>query len=142
MLVRDIMSAEVACCTPGTSLRQVAELMVECDCGSIPVVADEQSRRLVGMITDRDIVCRALAKGRNPLEMTAQDCMSSEDIACVTPDSQIDECSRLMEEYQVRRLPVVDEHNCVCGIIAQADIARHAPEDKTAELVKEVSQPA
>lgn len=142
MRVRDIMTEQVACCTPETSLREVAQMMVDCNCGAIPVVADQQSKRLVGMITDRDIVCRAIAQGRNPQELSVRDCMSSEDIACVLPDSDVNECERLMEDYQVRRIPVVDENNCVCGIVAQADIARHAAKEETAEVVKEVSQPS
>jgi CBS domain-containing protein len=141
MLVRDIMTSDVACCEADTTLQQVAQMMVDCDCGAIPVVADEQSRRLIGIITDRDIVCRAIAKGYNPAVMSARDCMSTSDIACVTPDTDFNECRRVMEEYQVRRVPVVDENNCVCGILSQADIARQAPEDKTAEVVREVSQP-
>lgn len=140
MLVRDIMTSDVAFCTPSTGLRRVAKMMLDCDCGAIPVVADEQSKRLIGIVTDRDIVCRTIAQGRDPMVLIAQDCMSRDDIACVTPDTSIDDCCKVMEDHQIRRVPVVDEHNCLCGIVAQADVARHAPEEETAEVVKEVSQ--
>ncbi|HOB73293.1 MAG TPA: CBS domain-containing protein [Phycisphaerae bacterium] len=141
MRVKDIMTSEVACCTPDTGLQQVAKMMVDCNCGAIPVIADEQSRRLVGIVTDRDIVCRTIAQGRDPMSLSAQDCMSRDDIACVTPESDLNECCRVMEEHQIRRVPVVDENNCLRGIVAQADVARHASREGAAEMVKEVSQP-
>ncbi len=141
MLVREIMTDQVACCTPDTKLQEVARMMVDSDCGAIPVVADARSRRLIGIVTDRDIVCRTIAKGRNPLELTAKECMSTE-IHCVTPEMDLDECCAQMEERQVRRVPVLDASDRCCGIVSQADIARHAPEQETVEVVREVSQPA
>jgi CBS domain-containing protein len=140
MKVRDIMTDQVACCTPDTKLQKVAMMMIDCDCGAIPVVFDTASRRLLGIITDRDIVCRAVAQGKDPLELAARDCMSG-DLVCVMPGTDIDECCDVMERKQIRRVPVVDVHNCCCGIVSQADIARSAPEHETAEVVREVSQP-
>ena len=139
MKVKEIMSKDPACCTRETSLQDVAILMVEHDCGEIPVVDSMQSKRPVGVITDRDITVRSVALGKNPLELRARDCMSSPAVT-VTPESSLDECCRLMEENQLRRIPVVDETGCCCGIVSQADIARNASEDDAGEMVKEVSQ--
>jgi predicted transcriptional regulator len=139
MKVKEIMSKDPACCTRETSLQDVAILMVEHDCGEIPVVDSMQSKRPVGVITDRDITVRSVALGKNPLELRARDCMSSPAVT-VSPESDLDECCRLMEENQLRRIPVVDESGCCCGIVSQADIARHASEDDAGEVVKEISE--
>jgi len=141
MQVKDIMTRDPACCTPDANLQEVARLMVECDCGEIPVVENRQSMKPVGVVTDRDICCRTVAEGKNPLEMTAGDCMSS---PCVTvkPEMSVEDCCQVMEENQIRRVLVVDENGACCGIVAQADIARHAPKQETAEVVKEVSRAA
>ena len=141
MQVREIMTSNPACCTADTNLQEVAMLMVEHDCGETPVVADKKSMKLIGVITDRDITVRTVAEGRNPLEMTAGDCMSTPCVT-VTLDMSVDECCKVMEEYKVRRVPVVDEKGSCCGIVAQADIAQHATRQETAQVVKGVSQPA
>lgn len=140
MQVRDIMTKNPACCTRDTNLKEVAMLMVEHDCGETPVVDSKKSMKLVGVITDRDITIRTVAKGKNPLELTAGDCMSS---PCVTvrPDVSVEECCTVMEDNKVRRVPVVDEKGICCGIVAQADIAQHATKQETAGVVKGVSQP-
>jgi CBS domain-containing protein len=138
MQVRDIMSESASCCSVDTPLVEVAEMMVAQDCGEIPV-CDEQ-RKPVGVITDRDIVCRLVAKGREPTELTAQDCMSSP-VVTVTPETTIEDCVRLMEQYQLRRLPVVAEDGTCCAMIAQADLARKGPRDASMEVVSKVSEP-
>jgi CBS domain-containing protein len=96
--------------------------------------------RPLGIVTDRDIVCRTLAEGRNPLEMTAGECMTSPTFT-VHPNDTLEECCHVLEEHQVRRAIVIDEEGGCCGIVAQADVARHAGSRQTAELVEEVSQP-
>jgi CBS domain-containing protein len=141
MQVKDVMTATPACCTANTSLREVANLMVENDCGAIPVVDSEDSKKPVGLITDRDIVCRAVGEGLNPLELTANDCMTS-DVLTVTEQSSFEECCRLMEEKQVRRVPVVDEDGACVGIVALADVAREGRKTTAGEVVKEVSNPS
>lgn len=140
MQVKDLMTDDVVCCTRDTNLQQVARLMVEHDCGAIPVMESSQSRRPVGIITDRDIACRTVAIGKNPLELTAGNCMTP---SCITVDagSSLEECCDLLEEHQLRRIVVLDGDGCCCGIIAQADIARGAPVSQTAEVVKQVSEP-
>lgn len=139
MKVSDIMTKDPACCEPETSLKEVAKLMLVNDCGEIPVVDSQRTMRPVGVVTDRDIVIRCVAEGKNPLEADAGDVMSSP-VVTVTPDMDIDEVGDMMEEHQVRRIPVVDEAGAICGIVAQADIARHAHPREVAEVVREVSR--
>jgi CBS domain-containing protein len=139
MKVKDVMSTNVACCRKDTLLQEVARMMVDCDCGEIPVTDD--AGRPIGVITDRDITCRAVAQGRNPLELTAGDCMTSPPLI-VTPEASLSECCDILEENQVRRVPVVDETGRCIGIVSQADIARHASKRDTAEVVQRVSEPS
>ena len=141
MNVKEVMTADPACCTSDMSLQQVAKLMVANDCGCIPVIDDKNSMKPVGMITDRDITVRTVAEGKNPLELTASDAMSPNPIT-VTPLMSLEACCNLMEANQVRRVAVIDEGGACCGIIAQADIAVNAGEHQTAEVVQEVSRSA
>ena len=138
MRVEDIMSRDPVCCGPETNLRQVAEKMVEFDCGEIPVCDD--AGKPIGVITDRDIVCRVVAKGHDPNSALAEEYMS-DPVVTTTPDTTLDECVRLMEQYQVRRLPVTDEHGRCCAMVAQADLATKGPRDTTIEVVSKVSEP-
>jgi CBS domain-containing protein len=133
------MTENPTCCTPETGLQEVARMMVDDDCGCIPIVDSSDSKMPIGMITDRDISCRVVAQGRNPFDLTAGDAMTST-VVSVTPDTSLEDCLDLMEESQVRRIAVVDDNGKICGIVAQADIARNADERKTAEVVQEVSK--
>jgi CBS domain-containing protein len=135
------MTKDPACCTPETKLPEVARLMIEHDCGAIPVVGSQRERKPVGIITDRDITCRAVAAGKNPLDLTAGELMTTP-VTTVTPAESLEECVRAMDERRVRRVPVVDEQGICCGIVAQADVARWAPEQETAELVRDISERA
>jgi CBS domain-containing protein len=139
MKVKEIMSKDPACCTRETSLQDVAILMIEHDCGEIPVVDTMESKRPVGVVTDRDITVRTVALGKNPLELRARDCMSSPAVT-VTPETSVDDCCNVMEENQLRRILVIDASGCCCGIVAQADIAEHASKGDAGEVVKEVSR--
>jgi CBS domain-containing protein len=115
-------------------------MMVDNDCGEIPVVEDKTSKLPIGVVTDRDIVCRLVAQNINPAGTIAAECMSKP-IITVTPDMSIEECSRIMEENMIRRVPVVDERGSCCGIVALADIARQVRNNAAGEVIKEVSQP-
>ncbi|HEX8833249.1 MAG TPA: CBS domain-containing protein [Abditibacteriaceae bacterium] len=137
--VADIMSTNVACATPDTSLRDIAVTMRDVDCGAVPIVEDQESLRPIGVVTDRDITIRTVAEGLNPLELTAAQVMSDNPLT-VTPETDLDECLDLMEDRQVRRAIVVDENGAVCGMVAQADIADSLPEE-TAEFLQDMSQP-
>jgi CBS domain-containing protein len=140
MTVRDVMTANPAVCTRDMGLVEVGRLMVDCDCGEIPVVDSKNAMHPIGVVTDRDLVCRIVAEGRNPADHTAADCMTSP-VVTVTPDTDLDGCVGLMEERQIRRVPVVDERGRLVGIVAQSDIARKGSRTLTSDLVREVSQP-
>src|SRR5688500_17225126 len=139
MRIEDVMTRNPACCTPETGLREVAMMMVENDCGQIPLVRSTADPTILGVVTDRDIVSRLVARGRNPLEMRAEACMS-QPVITVRTDASVEDCIRLMESHRIRRVPVVDGEGLMRGIVSQADIAQHASHESTGELVKEVSQ--
>ena len=141
MKVSEIMTKEPVCCSASTNLQDVAKMMIDNDCGCIPIVEDESSKKPIGTITDRDITIRTVAKGKNPLEMTAGDVMTDRVIS-VSPDTSVEECCNLMESNQIRRVVVVDKDGGCCGMVAQADIAINASDNKTAEVVQEVSKAA
>ncbi len=140
MQVKDVMTADPACCISETALREVAQMMIDHDCGEIPVVDNKETKRPIGVITDRDIVCRAVGRGLNPLDLTAADCMTTP-CETVTPEMSLGQCAWLMEDKKIRRVPVVDADGGVCGIVALADIALRGKTGVTAEVVKEVSEP-
>ena len=133
---KDLMTPNPVCCTSETTLDQVAKLMLENDCGQIPV--RDATDRLIGVVTDRDIVCRVVAQGKNPVTCAADTCMS-QPVVTVQDDATFDEVLSTMEEHQIRRVPVVDERGRCVGIIAQADVARVGPEHEVGELVRDVS---
>jgi CBS domain-containing protein len=136
-LARDVMTPDPVCCSPTTTLDQVAQLMADNNCGEIPVI--DTSDRPIGVITDRDIVCRAVAEGKNPGAHTVESCMTSS-VITVHADASIDEVVAIMEDHQIRRVPVVDDGGCCTGIISQADIAAAEPPNTTAALLWEVSR--
>lgn len=141
MKVSDIMTDHPAWCTPDANLRHVASLMLEKDCGEIPVLESKDSHKPVGVITDRDITCRAVAQNKDPLGTKAEEIMTKTVIS-VTPDTTLEECCDIMEENQIRRLPVVDQNGDICGMVAQADVVRNTPEEKAAEVLRFISQPS
>lgn len=134
------MTIDPVCCLPTTSLKSVAQLMLRNDCGEIPVVYSMERTKVVGVITDRDIVVRSVAKGLNPLNMIAEDIMTTP-AKIIKMDLSIADCCELMEEEQIRRLPVVDENENICGIVSLADIARKSEEFRLAEALKHISGP-
>ncbi len=140
MRVREIMTENPVYGVRETNLQEIAQMMVEYDCGSIPVVENQNTLKPIGVVTDRDIVCRIVAEGLNPLEMTAGDCMSSP-VVTVTPETSVEACGQLMEDHQIRRIPVVDQNGSIYGMVAQADLALNAPKQVTAEVIQEVSEP-
>ncbi len=139
MRVKEIMTAAPATCSEDTPLQEIARTMVGRDCGSVPVVATSGTT-LAGIITDRDMVVRAIAEGRNPLTLTARECMTTPAIS-IREDASLDDCTDLMEAKKIRRVPVVDASGSVIGIVAQADIARCASRKEAGELVRDVSTP-
>lgn len=139
MEVRKIMTKNPACCTPGSTLAEVAHMMEMYDCGCIPVVEDHKTNRPVGTITDRDIAIRGLANGGAAGEMKASDIMTS-DVATVTPETTVEQCRDQMEERQIRRILVVDKSGRCVGIVAQADVVQNETNpQQTAEFIRDLS---
>ena len=136
-LARDVMTPDPACCRPNTTLDEVAKLMARNDCGEIPVV--DGGAAVIGVVTDRDIVCRVVAEGKNPGAYTAELCMSQPAIT-VPMDATLADVMSTMEKHQIRRVPVVDERGSCVGMIAQADLAWSGGAREVAELVREVSR--
>jgi CBS domain-containing protein len=135
MDIRNIMSAQPVCCLPSTPVEDVARLMAEHDCGEIPVV--DQQGVPVGTVTDRDIACRVVATGKEP-RTPVREAMSTPPIT-VAADTGIEDCCLVMQQHQIRRVLVVDEKGACCGVVAQADVARQAPE-LAAKLVRSISR--
>jgi CBS domain-containing protein len=133
--VREAMSRDPRSVGESTSVQEAARLMKEQDVGSLPVVEDE---RLVGIITDRDIVIRGVAVRSDVSSLSVMD-VASHEVTTIAPDQELDEALRLMAQEQVRRLPVVDGDRLV-GILAQADVARVGDEERVGETVEQISQ--
>jgi CBS domain-containing protein len=140
MQVKEVMTSDPACCLAETPLPEVARMMIANDCGEIPVVENQSSKLPIGVVTDRDIVCRTVANGINPVELTAADCMINR-IVTVTQDMSLEECCRIMEEKLIRRVPIVNERGACIGIVSLADIALQTKKSVAGEIVKEVSEP-
>ena len=144
MKARDVMTTEPACCVATDTIQHAAKLMVEADCGCIPVVDDLQSKKIIGTLTDRDIACRCTAQGQGP-DTLVREAMSPNP-SCCHSDDDIRDVERVMKDRQVRRVPIVDERNCCIGIVAQADLARAenrgVTEQEVGQVVERVSKPS
>lgn len=138
MKIKEIMTGNPVYATLNTSLCDVARMMMDYDCGCLPIIESEALKKPIGVITDRDITVRTLPHGKDPLNMVAGEIMT-DIVVTVTPEMSVEDCVTTMERNQIRRVIVVDEAGNLCGIVAQADIARQASATKTAELVKDVS---
>jgi len=136
MLIKEVMTASPTCCQPGDKLDSVARLMLDRDCGEIPVC---DGARLVGVITDRDIVCRAIAVGKSPVAVPVSDVMTS-DVYTIGQDDELEDALELMETKLVRRLPVVDFNGRIVGIVSEADLVAKAPILKVARTIRSVSK--
>jgi CBS domain-containing protein len=137
MKVKELMTSDPATVGPDDPVAQAATLMREEDCGAIPVVRDG---KLIGIVTDRDITVRAVAEGRDPKKTKVSEVMSADPVT-VTPTTDIDEARRVMAEFQVRRLPVVDDGRLL-GIVVTAQLARRESTEEVGETIKEISEPA
>jgi CBS domain-containing protein len=133
--VRNVMTQNPTSCDPSTRAVEAAKVMASEDVGSVPVVKDG---RLVGLVTDRDLVVRVVAEGRDPNSTTLGE-IASGDLETVSPDDDLDTALRKMASSQVRRLPVVEGDQLV-GIVAQADVARQGDDSETGQVVEEISR--
>jgi CBS domain-containing protein len=134
--VHEVMTDRPRCVTPETRVSEAAQLMKSDDVGSLPILDGEQ---LAGMVTDRDIVIRAIAEGKDPRGMPVRE-VASRELVTVHADDDLSNALKLMASQQVRRLPVVDDDNRLVGIVAQADVAVEAKEKAVGEMVEEISK--
>lgn len=134
--VRDVMADRPRCVSPDTPVSEAARLMKTEDVGSLPVLEGE---RLTGVLTDRDIVVRAVAEEKDPRGMPVREVASS-DLVTIGPDEDLSDALKLMATYQVRRLPVVDEEDRLVGVVAQADVAMEAKEKDVGQMLEGISQ--
>ena len=135
--IRDLMSSNPCAIDADKPVAYAAKMMKQEDVGLAPVVEGD---RLVGTLTDRDIVVRVVAEGKDPQTVSVRQ-VASTDLVTVAPEQELDEALRLMANMQVRRLPVVEGDGRLVGVLAQADIAREAKEKQTGQLVEDISQP-
>ena len=141
MQVRDVMTKDPACVTPGATIREAAQLMQRENVGIVPVVEEKGTNRLLGVVTDRDIAIRVVAEGRDA-GTRVSDVMSSSRLRTCTLDDDVDAVMEAMADEQLRRIPIVDDRGMLVGIVAQADIVRKTrDEDKAGNTVKEISEP-
>jgi CBS domain-containing protein len=142
MKIQDIMTKDPTCVTPGTTVRDAAKLMQRENAGALPVCESQGSKKLVGMITDRDIAIRVVGDGRDG-NTRVNEVMTSGSLATLRPDADVNDVMDTMAEEQVRRVPIVDERGTLIGIVSQADIVRKARDDSKAErTVEKISEPS
>ena len=137
----DVMTKDVVTATPEDTIVEVAQLMKNEDIGPVLIVDNDENKTLVGIITDRDLVLKVIADGQDPKATRVAEVMSKKLVTCRAND-EVDVAMKAMAQFQLRRIPVVGEDMKLLGIISQADVATRvdAPE-KTAEVVKEISEP-
>lgn len=142
MQAKEIMSSDPQCCTPEDTLRDAARMMADNDCGCLPVVEDKAGKRVIGVLTDRDIAVRGVARGKTP-DSKVNDVMSPAP-ACCSAEDDVEVVEKIMIDKQVRRVPVVDADGRVVGMIAQADLARDnraASDREVGRIVEKISEP-
>lgn len=136
----EVMTKNPVCCLPTDMVTKAADLMKSENIGSIPVIENEQTEKLIGIVTDRDLALRIVAEGRDAKSTKVEAVMTRKVVSCLAGDD-VQKALDAMAEHQLRRIPVVDNDNKVLGIIAQADVATRVDQpEKTAEMVKEISQ--
>lgn len=136
----DVMTRNPACCLQNDTVLKAAELMKSENVGAIPVVENEQTKNLVGIVTDRDLTLKIVAEGLDAKVTRVKAVMTHKVVTCRAEDD-LQKALDTMAEHQLRRIPIVDDDNRIVGIIAQADVATRVDQpEKTAEMVKEISQ--
>ena len=136
MKVSEVMTSNVETISPDQTVQRAASFMLSADAGSIPVTDGD---RLIGMITDRDIAVRGIAKGYGPDTPVRE--LMTDDLVTVRIDDDIEDAASRMSEAQVRRLPVIDEQDRLCGIVSLGDLSREADDDCADRALEGVSQP-
>jgi CBS domain-containing protein len=136
----EVMTKDPVCCLPNDSAAEAAQRMKNENIGSIPVIENEQTRTLVGIVTDRDLALTIVAEGQDARSTPVEAVMTRTLVTC-RADDDLEKALGAMAEYQLRRIPIVDNDHKLVGIIAQADVATRVDEpEKTGEMVKDISQ--
>jgi CBS domain-containing protein len=136
----EVMTKNPVCCFPNNLVSEVAELMKSRDIGPVPIIENEQTRKLIGIVTDRDLALKIVAEGRDPKSTKAEVVMTRKVVTCRAEDD-LQHALDAMSEHKLRRIPVVDNNNGIVGIIAQADVATRVDQpEKTAAMLKGISQ--
>jgi CBS domain-containing protein len=136
----EVMTKNPFCCLPNDSVEKAALMMKKENIGSIPVIETEHTKKLVGIVTDRDLALKIIAEGLDAKSTKVNDVMTHKVVTCLA-DDDLQKALDAMADHKLRRLPIVDTDNKIVGIIAQADVATRVDQpDKTAEMVKEISQ--
>ena len=137
----EVMTKDPLCCQPADTAARVAQVMKALDVGPIPIVENARTKKLVGLVTDRDLALKVVAEERHPLAVKIEDVMTRDLVTC-SADDELNKAMKLMAKHQLRRIPVVDNDGAIIGIIAQADVARNATDvEQTGKVVAEISQP-
>ena len=139
MKIREVMSPNPVCCLPTDSAQRVARTMCDHNIGSVPIVIDQDARKLVGVITDRDLCCSVVADGLDPKATAVEKFMTLNPVTCREGEN-VENCERLMQEHQIRRIPIVDAEDRVIGIVAQADLALKDKPERVSKTVAEISK--
>ena len=137
--VESVMTRDPMCCTPDEGVVDCARMMARGDVGFLPVVESRDTRRLVGVITDRDLCLSVIAEGRSPDECLVNDCMTDNVVTCA-PGEPLEAALALMQSHQIRRVVVVDERGSCVGVLAPADIARNAIRSAPGEATETVAE--
>ena len=141
MRIQDIMTKDPSCVTPDASVREAAQVMKREDVGIVPVVEGQSGRRLVGVVTDRDIAIRCIADGKDGT-CRVRDVMSTDDLATCREGDDVDNLMDAMRTEKVRRIPIVDERGSLVGIVSQADVLRKTSDpNRAGETVEQISEP-
>jgi len=136
----EVMTKNPVCCLPSDTVSRVAELMKSKDIGPIPIIDSVQTKKLVGILTDRDLALKIVADGRNPKSTKAEEVMTREVVTCRAEDD-LQNALDAMSGHKLRRIPVIDNNSRIVGIIAQADVATRVDEpEETAAMVRKISQ--
>ena len=143
MRVKHVMTKDPAACVPSDSAQLAARIMRDEDAGIVPVIDQEQSRKVAGVVTDRDLCMNVIAEGRDPRTVRVEECMTTKVVTC-SPNDSIDKATQLMRDNQIRRVTVVDDSGELLGIVARADVVQRADVKTTQahETLKGVSAPS
>ena len=142
MKIKHVMTKDPSCCLPSESAQHAAGIMRDERAGIVPVIDNEQSRRIVGVVTDRDLCINVVAEGRDPREVPVEQCMTTKVVTCSSEDA-LERVTELMRENQIRRVPVVNDARELIGIVALADVVERTKikSGQTHETLKKISAP-